>query len=43
MTVDEIKSKMIELESKRKEFIDTGILQEEQDDIGIHDLLDAIT
>lgn len=34
---------MIELESKRKEFIDTGILQEEQDDIGIHDLLDAIT
>ena len=43
LTVDEIKSKMIELESKRKEFIDTGILQEEQDDIGIHDLLDAIT
>lgn len=43
LTVDEIKSKMIELESKRKEFIDTGILEEEQDDIGIHDLLDAIT
>lgn len=43
LTVDEIKSKMVELESKRKEFVDTGILEEEQDDIGIHDLLDAIT
>lgn len=43
LSVDEIKSKMIELESKRKEFVDTGILEEEQDDIGIHDLLDAIT
>ena len=43
LTVDENKSKMIELESKRKEFVDTGILEEEQDDIGIHDLLDAIT
>lgn len=43
LTVDEIKSKMIELKSKRKEFVDTGILEEEQDDIGIHDLLDAIT
>lgn len=43
LTVDEIKSKMIELESKRKEFVDTGILEEEQDDIGIHNLLDAIT
>lgn len=43
LTVDEIKSKMIALESKRKEFVDTGILEEEQDDIGIHDLLDAIT
>lgn len=43
LTVDEIKSKMIELESKRKEFVDTGIVEEEQDDIGIHDLLDAIT
>lgn len=43
LTVDEIKSKMIELESKRKEFVNTGILEEEQDDIGIHDLLDAIT
>lgn len=43
LTVDEIKSKMIELESKRKEFVDTGILEEEQYDIGIHDLLDAIT
>lgn len=43
LTVDEIKSKMIELESKRKEFVDTRILEEEQDDIGIHDLLDAIT
>lgn len=42
LTVDEIKSKMIELESKRKEFVDTGILEEEQDDIGIHDLLDAL-
>ena len=43
LTVDEIKSKMVELESKRREFIDTGILEEEQDDIGIHDLVDAIT
>lgn len=43
LTVEEIKSKMLELESKRKEFIDTGILEEEQDDIGIHDLVDSIT
>ena len=43
LTVDEIKSKMIELESKRKEFVDTGILEEEQDDIGIHDLLEPMT
>jgi len=43
LTVNEIKSKMVELERKRKEFIDTGILEEEQDDIGIHDLVDAIT
>ena len=43
LTVNEIKSKMVELESKRKEFIETGILEEEQDDIGIHDLVDAIT
>ncbi|EEG30300.1 hypothetical protein CLOSTMETH_02031 [[Clostridium] methylpentosum DSM 5476] len=43
LTVNEIKSKMVELESKRREFIDTGILEEEQDDIGIHDLVDAIT
>lgn len=43
MTVDEIKEKMIELEAKRKEFIDTGILEEEKDDIDIHELVDAIT
>ncbi len=43
LTVKEIKSKMVELESKRREFIETGILEEEQDDIGIHDLVDAIT
>ena len=43
LTVNEIKSKMVELESKRREFIETGILEEEQDDIGIHDLVDAIT
>ena len=43
MSVDEIKNKMIELETKRKEFVDTGILEEEKDDINIHDLVDAIT
>lgn len=43
MTVEEIKEKMIELETKRKEFIDTGILEEEKDDIDIHELVDAIT
>ena len=43
MTVDEIKEKMIQLEIKRKEFIDTGILEEEKDDIDIHELLNAIT
>ena len=43
MTVDEIKSKMIELEAKRKEFIETGILEEETDDIDIHKLVNAIT
>lgn len=43
MTVEEIKAKMVELETKRKEFIDTGILEEEKDDIDIHELVDAIT
>lgn len=43
MTVEEIKAKMIELEAKRKEFIETGILEEEKDDINIHELVDAIT
>lgn len=43
MSVEEIKEKMIELEAKRKEFIDTGILEEEKDDIDIHELVDAIT
>lgn len=43
MSVEEIKKKMVDLEAKRKEFIDTGILEEEQDDIDIHELVDAIT
>lgn len=43
MSVEEIKTKMIELEAKRKEFIETGILEEEKDDIDIHELVDAIT
>lgn len=42
MSVDEIKAKMIALEAKRKEFIETGILEEEKDDIDIHELVDAI-
>jgi len=43
MSVEQIKEKMIELEAKRKELIDTGILEEEKDDIDIHELVDAIT
>ena len=43
MTVEEIKEKMVDLETKRKELIDTGILEEEKDDIDIHELVDAIT
>lgn len=43
MSVEQIKDKMIELEAKRKELIDTGILEEERDDIDIHELVDAIT
>lgn len=43
MSVKEIKDKMIELEGKRKELIDTGILEEEKDGIDIHELVDAIT
>lgn len=43
MSVEEIKTKMIELEAKRKEFIETGILEEEKDDIDIHALVNAIT
>ncbi|MDO4810435.1 MAG: AAA family ATPase [Eubacteriales bacterium] len=43
MTVDEIKNKMIELEIKRKELIDTGLLEEEKDGIEIHQLVNAIT
>lgn len=43
MTVEEIKEKMVELETKRKELIDTGILEEEKDDIDIHELVDSIT
>ena len=43
MTVEEIKEKMLDLETKRKEFIETGILEEEKDSINIHDLLEAIT
>lgn len=43
MSVDQIKEKMIELEAKRKELIDTGLLEKEKDDIDIHKLVDAIT
>ena len=43
MSVEQIKEKMMELEAKRKELIDTGILEEEKDDIDIHELVDAIT
>jgi len=43
MPVEEIKKKMFELEAKRKEFIETGLLQEETDDIDIHDLVESIT
>ena len=43
MTVQEIKNKMFELETKRKEFIETGILEVEKDAINIHELVEAIT
>lgn len=43
MSVEDIKKKMVELEAKRKEFIETGILQEEKDDIDIHELVESIT
>lgn len=43
MSVETIKYKMVQLESKRKELIETGILEEENDGIDIHDLLQAIT
>lgn len=43
MSVETIKDKMVQLESKRKELIETGILEEENDGIDIHDLLQAIT
>lgn len=43
MPVEEIKAKMIELETKRKEFIETGILEEEKNDIDIHALVEAIS
>lgn len=43
MSVEDIKNKMFELEAKRKEFIETGILQEEKDDIDIHELVESVT
>jgi len=43
MSVDEIKAQMIGLETKRKEFIENGLLEEEQDNIDIHELVNAIT
>lgn len=43
MTVEQIKEKMVQLEEKRAEFIDTGILEEEKDGIDIHELVEAIT
>ena len=43
MSVSEIKEKMIELETKRKEFIETGILEEDKDDIDIHELVESVT
>lgn len=42
MTVEQIKEKMVELEAKRKEFVETGLLEESQD-IDIHELVDAVT
>lgn len=42
-SVEEIKAKMIELETKRKQFIETGILEEEKDNIDIYQLVEAIT
>lgn len=42
MSVQQIKDKMVELESKRKEFVETGILEESQD-IDIRELVDAVT
>lgn len=42
MSVEQIKEKMVELEAKRKEFVETGLLEESQD-IDIRELVDAVT
>ena len=41
MSVEQIKEKLVELEAKRKEFVETGLL-EETHDIDIHELVDAV-
>jgi len=41
-SIDEIKSKLIELEAKRKQFFENGLLNEESE-IDIHELLQSIT
>lgn len=43
MTIEEIKNKIIALEAKRKELIESGILEEEEDSIDITKLVDDIT
>lgn len=41
LPIDEIKNKIFELEKKRKQFVDTGILEEENE-MDIHELVDSI-
>lgn len=43
MTLEQIKEKMLELEDKRKDFIDAGILEESKDEININELIGSIS
>lgn len=42
LSIEQIKSRLIELENKRKELVDNGILEEEND-IDMHELFESIT
>lgn len=43
MTLEQIKEKMIELEEKRKDFVDAGILEDSKDEMNINELIGAIS